>query len=63
MQMYLPLHSAMPQPSAIMPKVASSNAIVLGGTGSYAVNVGIGTTTPGNFLEINSGTGEYQDYD
>ena len=38
-------------------KVGESNAIVLGGTGSYAVNVGIGTTTPGNFLEINSGTG------
>lgn len=38
-------------------KVGESNALILGGTGSYAVNVGIGTATPGNFLEINSGTG------
>jgi hypothetical protein len=38
-------------------KVAASNAIVLGGTGSYAVNVGVGTTNPGNILEVNSGTG------
>ena len=38
-------------------KVAASNAIILGGTGSYAVNVGIGTSNPGNFLEVNSGTG------
>ena len=38
-------------------RVAASNALVLGGTGSYAVNVGIGTTSPGNFLEVNSGNG------
>ena len=32
--------------------VGASNAIVLGGTASNTVNVGIGTTAPGNKLEI-----------
>ncbi len=35
-------------------QVTESNAIVLGGTGSSAVNVGIGTTAPGANLEIDS---------
>ena len=35
-------------------KVGESNAIVLG---NGSANVGIGTSTPGNFLEIYSGTG------
>ncbi len=33
-------------------KVASSNSLILGSTGSYAVNVGIGTTTPLNVLDV-----------
>ncbi|MCW3127467.1 MAG: hypothetical protein JWO03_3125 [Bacteroidetes bacterium] len=33
-------------------KVATSNSLVLGGTGASAVNVGIGTTSPGAKLEI-----------
>lgn len=33
--------------------VDESNALVLGGTGGYAVNVGIGTTTPDNNLTVN----------
>jgi len=37
--------------------VGQSNALVLGGTGKYAVNVGIGTTTPSNILTIGRGTG------
>ena len=36
-------------------KVASSNSLVLGGTGTYAVNVGIGTTSPSQTLDV-SGT-------
>ncbi len=32
--------------------VGASNAVVLGGTGAYAVNVGIGTTNPNEQLEI-----------
>jgi hypothetical protein len=32
--------------------VSASNALVLGGTGGSAVNVGIGTTTPGSILSI-----------
>jgi trimeric autotransporter adhesin len=35
--------------------VGESNAIVLGGTGQSAVNVGIGTTTPISALELSSG--------
>jgi trimeric autotransporter adhesin len=35
--------------------VGASNTIVLGGTGIYAVNVGIGTTTPATRLHISSG--------
>ncbi len=37
-------------------KVGASNSMVLGGTGADAVNVGIGTTTPNNKLEIKQGT-------
>ena len=32
--------------------VSASNALVLGGTGAYAVKVGIGTATPSNILTI-----------
>jgi trimeric autotransporter adhesin len=45
-------------------KVGASNALVLGGTGANAVNVGIGTTTPTAALDVNgsvaitSATGE-----
>jgi trimeric autotransporter adhesin len=35
-------------------KVGASNALVLGGIGSNAVNVGIGTPTPQSMLELNS---------
>jgi hypothetical protein len=37
--------------------VGASNALVLGGTGKWAVKVGIGTTTPSNILTIAQGTG------
>jgi trimeric autotransporter adhesin len=37
--------------------VGESNALVLGGTGQYAVKVGIGTTTPSNILTIGRGLG------
>lgn len=37
--------------------VEKSNSLVLGGTGNYAVNVGIGTTTPSNILTIGRGAG------
>ncbi|MGO9124804.1 MAG: tail fiber domain-containing protein [Terriglobales bacterium] len=37
--------------------VSQSNALVLGGTGSSAVNVGIGTATPSNVFTIASGAG------
>ena len=37
--------------------VGESNALVLGGTGKYAVKVGIGTTTPSNILTIAQGAG------
>jgi hypothetical protein len=32
--------------------VSTSNSVVLGGTGSYAVNVGIGTTSPAHALDV-----------
>jgi hypothetical protein len=35
-------------------KVGANNSLVLGGTGTDAVSVGIGTTTPGSTLEISS---------
>lgn len=35
--------------------VEQSNSLVLGGSGDYAVNVGIGTTKPSNILTIGSG--------
>jgi hypothetical protein len=38
-------------------KVAQSNSLVLGGTGTDAVNVGIGTTTPLSTLDINGTLG------
>jgi endosialidase-like protein len=38
-------------------RVDESNALVLGGTGPYAVKVGIGTTTPSNILTIARGSG------
>jgi hypothetical protein len=37
--------------------VGASNSLVLGGTGQYAVKVGIGTTTPSNVLTIAQGAG------
>jgi hypothetical protein len=37
--------------------VALSNSLVLGGTGKYAVNVGIGTSNPSNVLTIGRGAG------
>jgi len=37
--------------------VSVSNALVLGGTGQFAVKVGIGTTTPANVLTIGQGAG------
>lgn len=37
-------------------KVGASNSLVLGGTGAYSVNVGIGTTTPSVKLEVSQGT-------
>jgi hypothetical protein len=37
--------------------VSSSNALVLGGTGQFAVKVGIGTTTPANVFTIGQGAG------
>jgi hypothetical protein len=37
--------------------VSTSNALVLGGTGAYAVKVGIGTATPSSVLTIAQGAG------
>jgi len=37
--------------------VKASNSLVLGGTGEYAVNVGIGTAMPSNILTIARGAG------
>jgi len=37
--------------------VSASNALVLGGTGQFAVRVGIGTTTPANVFTIGQGAG------
>jgi len=37
--------------------VGASDALVLGGTGQYAVKVGIGTTTPSSILTIGRGLG------
>jgi hypothetical protein len=37
--------------------VSQSNSLVLGGTGGYAVRVGIGTTAPSNILTIARGSG------
>ncbi len=36
--------------------VAASNSLILGGTNSFAVNVGIGTSAPGSMLELSSPT-------
>lgn len=38
-------------------RVSQSNSLVLGGTGEYAVKVGIGTTKPSNILTIARGAG------
>jgi hypothetical protein len=38
-------------------RVGASNSLVLGGTGQYAVKVGIGTTTPSNVLTVAQGAG------
>jgi hypothetical protein len=38
--------------------VSESNAIVLGGTGDFAVKVGIGTATPANVFTIAQGSGK-----
>jgi len=37
-------------------QVGASNSVVLGGTGTYAVNVGIGTTTPTKPLDVDGNT-------
>ncbi|HTA23087.1 MAG TPA: tail fiber domain-containing protein [Terriglobales bacterium] len=37
--------------------VSESNALILGGTGTYAVKVGIGTATPSNVFTIAQGAG------
>lgn len=37
-------------------KVAANNSMVLGGTGSWAVKVGIGTTSPAQTLDVNGTT-------
>jgi hypothetical protein len=37
--------------------VSASNALVLGGTGQFAVKVGIGTSTPANVFTIGQGAG------
>jgi hypothetical protein len=37
--------------------VSESNALILGGTGQYALNVGIGTATPSNVFTIAQGAG------
>jgi hypothetical protein len=37
--------------------ISQSNSLVLGGTGKYAVNVGIGTTKPSNILTVARGAG------
>jgi hypothetical protein len=37
--------------------VGASNSLILGGTGQWGVNVGIGTTTPSNVLTIAQGAG------
>jgi hypothetical protein len=42
--------------------VGESNALVLGGTGSYAVNVGIGTTTPASLLQVGGISRSYGRY-
>ena len=42
----------------IFASVAQSNSLVLGGTGYYAVKVGIGTTTPTNVFTIGQGAGQ-----
>jgi len=39
-------------------QVGISNALVLGGTGTYAVKVGIGTATPSNVFTVAQGAGE-----
>ncbi len=41
--------------------VGASNSLVLGGTGTYGVNVGIGTTTPQSTLELNSANSTISD--
>jgi hypothetical protein len=38
-------------------RVEQSNSLVLGGSGDYAVNVGIGTTKPSNILTVARGAG------
>jgi hypothetical protein len=37
-------------------QVGASNSLVLGGTGDYAVKVGVGTTTPTQPLDVNGNT-------
>ena len=37
--------------------VSQSNSLILGGTGDYAINVGIGTSAPSNRLTIEQGYG------
>lgn len=42
--------------------VTQSNALVLGGTGSNAVNVGIGTTAPAYTLDVKGSGGSFTGY-
>ncbi|MBX4189076.1 hypothetical protein KW785_00590 [Candidatus Parcubacteria bacterium] len=44
-----------------MAKAGSSNSFILGGTGSYAVNVGIGLTTPSARLTVKGTSGQTND--
>ncbi len=44
-------------------KVSTSNSLVLGGTGSSAVNVGIGTSSPASKLEVDGASTNKSAYD